>query len=223
MARKPVKRSVARPATVPMPPPIEPTPVVPESTGPARFSWKWVILVLLVVLGVLAVTNRGMLLAAVVEGQPVFAWDLNRTLRDRYGQQTLEGMIGEVLITKEARKAGVSVSDSDVEEKQKEILSSLGTEVNLDDFLKFQGMTKADFQRQLRMQLTVEKLLTKDLKLTDSDIDAYIATNSATLTATEPAKLREEARQAIIDNTVSEKLQTWFVEVRQKANVMKFL
>lgn len=132
-------------------------------------------------------------------------------------------MIGESLIASEAKKSGVVITDADIQTKQKEILSSLGTEVNLQDFLKFQGLSEIDFNQQLRVQLTVEKLLTKNMTITDSDIDNYIATNSALLTATEPAKLREEAKKAIIGNTVSEKLQSWFLEIRQKSNVMKFL
>ena len=144
-------------------------------------------------------------------------------LRTRYGQQTLEGMIGETLIAKEAKHVGVAITDEDIKAKQTEILSSLGTEVSLTDFLKFQGLSQADFNQQLKIQLTVERLLTRDLAITEHDIDNYIATNRAILTATEPAGLREEAKKAIISNTVSEKLQPWFLELRQKANVMKFL
>lgn len=185
--------------------------------------WVWVAGGLVLLLVVLGLMNKGLLVAAMVDGKPIFSWDLNRTLQSRYGQQTLEGMIGEVLIAKEAQKSGIAITEQDIASKQKEILSSLGTEVSLDDFLKFQGMSKSDFEQQLRMQLTVEKLLSKDLTITETDINNYIATNRATLTATDPAQLKEEAKKAIISNTVSEKLQSWFVGVRQKANVVKFL
>jgi len=215
------KKSSSKSSSIPVPPPYElASQVVPKEP---RKPWKWIIIGLVSLLLVLVLTNKGLLLAAVVDGKPIFSWDLNRTLRLRYGQQTLEGMIGEMLIAKEAQKAGIVISSEDIEQKQKEILSSLGTEVKLDDFLKFQGMTKTDFNQQLRVQLTVEKLLTKNLTITDADINAYIATNRAMLVATDPATLKEEARKAIVGDTVSEKLQSWFVEVRQKAAVTKFL
>lgn len=179
--------------------------------------------VLVVVCLALLTANKGLVVSAVVNGKPIFSWQLNNTLRTRYGQQTLEGMIGEQLIANEAQKSGVQITSKDLEAKQKEVLASLGADVSLDDFLKFQGLTKTDFQHQLGVQLTVERLLTKGLTITDNDISNYIATNSATLTATDPAKLKEEARQMIINNTVSEKLQSWFTQLRQKASVMKFL
>lgn len=182
-----------------------------------------VIGILALALIVLLVTHKGWFVAAVVDGKPIFSWQLNSALRSRFGQQTLEGMIGEMLIAQRARVEGVVVSKSDVDKKQAEVLGSLGENVKLDDLLKFQGLTKADFENQLKLQLTVERLLTKNLSITDTDIDAYIATNRATLVATDPAKLKEEAKQAIKTNIVNEKLQTWFTEIRKNAKVLKFL
>lgn len=206
--------------SIPVPPPYEPAQAQPpRSKTPVR----WIVGVLLVSLLSLVAINKGFVIAALVDGKPIFNWQLNSTLRARYGKQTLEGMIGEALIAKEAQKQGVSVSAQELDAKKKEILSSLGSEVSLSDFLKFQGLTESDFTQQLRLQLTVERLLTKNLTITDDDINAYIATNRATLVATEASALKEEARKAIINNVVSEKLQPWFLEVRQKANVMKFL
>jgi len=215
------KKSTAKKSSIPMPPPL--AVAVPQTLRVRRFPLRFVLIGLAVLLVVLLAANRGWVLAAVVEGRPIFSWQLNHTLQSRYGQQTLEGMIGESLIAKEAQKSGVVVTEADLKEKQKEILSSLGTEVTLSDFLKFQGLSEQDFNQQLKIQLTVERLLTKNLAITETDIDNYIATNRATLTATEPAALREEAKKTIISNTVSEKLQPWFLELRQKSNVMKFL
>lgn len=217
------KKTTARKTIVPVPPQFEAKHTMPVETKKASFSWKWMLGLMAIALLILVSANKGLIVAAIVDGRPIFSWQLNSTLRTRYGQQTLEGMIGEVLIQKEAQKAGVTVSADDLKGKQKEILSSLGTEVSLEDFLKFQGMTETDFNQQLKMQLTVERLLTKNMNVSEADIDNFIATNSATLMATEPAKLREEAKKAIMNNEVSEKLQPWFLELRQKSTVMKFL
>lgn len=214
------KKTSSRKSPVVIPPVYE-APVLPQ---PVRtFSWRWVFVSLIVLAFALFAVTKGWVVAAFVDGTPIFSWQLNSMLRTRYGQQTLEGMIGEALIASEARKSGIRVSAADIEEKQKEILSSMGTDVKLDDFLKFQGMSKKDFEQQLMIQLTVEKLLTKDLVISEADIDNYIATSRALLIATEPAALRAEAKRSIVGNTVSQKLQSWFLELRQKSSVMKFL
>lgn len=195
----------------------------PEPVVSRRFSRRWMVAGLALLFLILLAANKGWVVVAIVDGTPIFSWQLTSVLRARYGQQTLEGMIGEALIEKEAKKSGIVVSPDDLKVKQDEILSSLGTQVNLSDFLKFQGMSESDFHKQLSVQLTVERLLTKDLTITEKDIDNYIATNQALLVATEASKLREEAKKAIVGNTVSEKIQSWFLELRQNAKIVKFL
>jgi hypothetical protein len=194
-----------------------------SSVSPKMPSWKIVVIGLIVLAGILLATNKGWVVAAVVNGKPIYTWQLNHTLRARFGEQTLEGMIGETLIAEQAKSSGVQVTQQDVDAKQQEVLASLGADVKLEDLLKFQGLTKEDFINQLRLQLLVEKLLTKDLTITDTDVNNYIATNRATLTATDPAMLKAEATQQIKTNTVNDKLQEWFSQVREGAKVLKFL
>lgn len=199
--------------------------LLPISPQPARPFPLTKVALIIVVLGLIAifVSNKGLLVAAIVNGRPIFRWQLTRVLTSRFGSQTLESMISQALIDAEAKKAGITVSQTDIAKKESDLVNSLGGDVSLDDILKYQGMTKADFEDQLRLQLTVEKLLGKDITITDADIDTYIATNESTLTATSEAGLKEEAKQAIFSQQVNEKLQTWFSEVRTKAKILRFL
>ena len=214
-------KTVAKKQPVVLPPQYEVSST--SSSQPQSLRWKLMIAGLVVLLVGLFAANKGWIVAAVVNGRPIFSWELNATLRSRYGQQTLEGLIGEALISQEAQKANVAVTEKEIEAKQAAVLASLGSDIKIDDFLKFQGLTKTDFQHQLAVQLIVEKLLTKGLTITDEQIDAYIATNGATLSATEPAKLCEEAKAMILNSIVSEKLQTWYGQIREKASIAKFL
>ena len=181
--------------------------------------------VAVVIVGLIAFVyfNKGLFVAAVVNGRPIFRWQLNSVMRVRYGTQTLDSMVSQSLIDEEARKAGVTIVPSDVVKKEADLVKSLGANVSLDDVLKYQGMTKADFEDQLRLQLTVEKLLGKDITITDADITSYIASNQATLTATDEAGLKEEARQAIFSQQMNAKLQTWFAGIKSKASILNFL
>ncbi len=185
---------------------------------------KLIYLVILVIaLGLLFLTNKGLLLAAVVDGRPIFRWELNKAMTSRFGKQTLENIISERLIATEAQKANVRVTQEEVSARELEVTKNLGENVKLEDLLKFQGMTKADFDSQIRLQMMVEKVLGKDISPTDADIDNFIATNSALLVATDPAALRVEARQAIMSQKIGEKLQPWFAELKEKAKILRFL
>jgi len=124
------------------------------------------------ILGIVAifVSNKGLLVAAIVNGRPIFRWQLNQAMTARFGQQTLEGMISEALIADEARKSGISVSQADIDAKVSDIVASLGGTVSIDDLLKYQGMSRGEFENQIRLQLTVEKLLGRDIVVTDDDV-----------------------------------------------------
>lgn len=197
--------------------------VDPMSDKP-KFNTKVLYLIVgLLALSALLLANKGMLVAAVVDGRPVWSWELNSVLVDRYGKQTLEGMISEKLIESEARKLGVVMTPAEVAAREEEIVKGLGGGMNLEEILKIQGLTKSEFDRQITLQLTVQKLLGKDLTITDTDVDNFIATNRATLVATEEAALKTEARQAILDAHIGEKLQPWFNELKEKAKILRFL
>ena len=200
--------------------------LVPVASPKSARRLPWVrVAIIVVLLGLVAwfISNKGLFVAAVVDGRPIFRWQLNSVMKARYGAQTLDSMISQVLIDQEARKSGVTVSKTDITTKEADLVKSLGSNVSLDDVLKYQGMTKADFEDQLKLQLTVEKLLGKDITITDTDIDNYIASNEATLTATTEAGLRSEAKQAIFSQQMNEKLQTWFAGIKAKASILNFL
>lgn len=188
-----------------------------------KLNAKFVYLVVAILaLSALFLANKKLLVAAVVDGKPIFSWELNGVMADRYGKQTLEGMISERLIASEANKQGVVVSPGDIKNREDEIVKGLGSGMPLEEILKIQGLSKDEFDRQITLQLTVQKILGKDLVITQDDIDTYIASNRATLSATEEAALQMEAKQAILDTKIGEKLQPWFNELKAKAKILRF-
>lgn len=200
---------------------IEETPSV-TVTPKVNTKLLYMIVGLLALLA-LVLANKSVFLAAVVDSKPIFSWELNRVLVDRYGKQTLEGMISEQLIANEAKKQNAIVSPGDIKSREEEIVKGLGNGMPLEELLKIQGLSKDEFDRQITLQLTVQKILGKDLVITQDDIDKFIASNRATLVATQEAALQVEAKQAILDAKIGEKLQPWFNELKAKTKILRFL
>ena len=176
----------------------------------------------IIILGILAV-NRGLVIAAVVNNKPIFRASVNSALQSRYGTQTLENMITEQLIEGEATKQKVTVSKEEIEAKEQEILASFGGNVTLEEVLSYQGMTKEDFDQQIKLQMQLTKIIGKDIAITDDEVTKYIADNPSTLIATDSDGMRKEAREAILTQKVSEQLQTWYAELKEKAKVYRFM
>lgn len=206
---------------------VTPTPAMATSSKPPAGYLKntkvLYLIVALLALSALLITNKQLLVVSVVNNKPIWSWQLNKTMMDRFGKQTLEGMISEELISEEAKKQGVVVTPQDLALKQAEILKTLGQNISVDELLKYQGITRAEFDNQIRLQLLVQKILGKDITITETDVDDYVTKNRATLVASEPAELRTEARQAILDAKVGEKLQAWFTELKTKAKILRFI
>ena len=176
----------------------------------------------IIILGILAV-NRGLVIAAVVNNKPIFRSSVNSALMSRYGTQTLENMITEQLISDEATKQKVTVSKEEIEAKEQEILASFGGNVTLEEVLSYQGMTKEDFDQQIKLQMQLTKIIGKDITITDDEVTTYITDNPSTLIATESDGMRKEAREAILTQKVSEQLQTWYAALKEKAKVYRFM
>jgi len=186
-------------------------------------SVRVIVVGVLVLLGVVWLYRSGRIVVAVANGKPLFRWQLDRVLVSRFGQQTLESMITEELILDAAKKQGTMITKEEVDAKINEVVKGLGENVNLDELLRYQGMTREDFEHQIRLQLTVEKILSRDITVDEKEIDAFVKENKASLVATEAAAQREEARVAIRSQKVSEKIQPWLGELKSNASIKKLL
>lgn len=167
--------------------------------------------------------SKGYILVAIVNNKPIFRFQLTQTMIARYGKQTLEGMISESLIADEAKKLHITVSQEEIDKQEEEVLKSFGGKVSLDELLKFQGTTKAEFDSQIKLQLVVNKMMEKDITITDEEIAAYKETNRAILVSSDEAALTEEARKALMEQKINEKITPWFTELKNKAKIFKFL
>jgi parvulin-like peptidyl-prolyl isomerase len=176
-----------------------------------------------IILVVILLAKNGLIVSAVVNGHPIPSWQFYQTMAKRYGQQTLEGLITEKLIADAASKEGVSVSQNDINSRENEMVKNVGGDVKLDDLLKYQGITKNDFDSQIRMQLSVERILSKKETISNSDIDNFIATNSGKFVASDTAGMREEAKKAILDQKIGAEVQPWFDNLKKNAKILKFL
>jgi hypothetical protein len=204
--------------------PVKPTlasEILRDPKKATSFRWGVLVVVLLAIAGIYLAASRGYIVAALVNGKPIFGWEVNQAVVARYGTQTLESMISERLIADAALKEGIVIPQADIDAKVTSLVGSLGPDVQLEDILKYQGMTRKEFEDQIRLQMTVERMLGKDVTIEETDIDDFIAENRETLTATDEAGLRVEAQEAILSQKVNEKIQPWFMELKDQAKIVR--
>lgn len=189
------------------------------------FSKKIVLVVItaVVILGLLGYLFKDKFIVAIVNGKPIFRYELSKRIFATYGKETLENLIIENLIKSEVKKAKVNVSEAEVNNEISKISSSLGAGTKIEDVLKLQGMTLKDLQSQILLKLQVNKLLEKEIIVTDEEVNTFIKNNSQSLTATGEAERKIEATELVKSQKISEKIQTWIQDLLTKANITRFL
>lgn len=183
---------------------------------------RYIIIIVLVILALLAFRFKNLFIVATVNGKPITRLAFEKELNSKFGEQTLENMISEQIILSEAKNKGVTVEKADVDSKVKEIEERLKGQIALDEALKAQGLTKESFEKQLEVQLIIDKMFDKEATISDKEIDEYLSQNQEALaSSTDPAKLREDIYQTLKQQKVGDLFDKWFTEAKQKANIVK--
>ena len=92
---------------------------------------------------------RGLLIAGTVNKTPITRWELNKVLTNRYGDAVLEELVNNELLTQEAAKQGITITDEDLANERQSLVDSLGGEENLASALTQYGLSEADLSDQL--------------------------------------------------------------------------
>jgi len=163
-------------------------------------------LALLAVLAALPACNApvGGDVMATVDGRKIFRTDVDKYY-DNYGAsaqqvptgeqatalrlQILHQMIDDEILMRRAEKLGLLATDEEVDRKYNEAKSPF-TQEEFDQRLKDKKITPADFKRDIRRSITVDKVMNKEvsskINVTDQDITDYYNAHKADFNLIEP-------------------------------------
>lgn len=181
------------------------------------------LLLTVLVIGFLAYRFRDKFLAGLVNGEPIFRFQLSERLNSQYGKAVLDDLIIEKLIYQEAKTKKVSISTQEFQEAVDRIKSQLGEETNWDSFLASQGIKKSTFEHQLKTQLLVRKIMEGTVSVSEEEIENYIRENKGQMTATSEADLAAEAKQKLTEEKISTQVNPWISGLLQNGKITRLL
>lgn len=151
--------------------------------APGR-SWMFVSLALAVVLVVVLIkppfqNSSSQDAVATVNGADITKDELYEKLVEAGGQPTLDSMITMKIVEQEADKAGISVSEADIDAEVAKLTEEVGGEDTLQALLLQNGMSIEDLRAQMPLQIQLRKLLEPQVEVTDADIEADFEANKA--------------------------------------------
>lgn len=180
---------------------------------------------IIILLGALLYFGRSFIVAAVVNGQPISRLAVIQETEKVSGKQVISSLIRNTLVEQEASKKNVTVSDKEINDQIKTIEDNLTKQgQKLDQMLELEGMTRDDLHKIIRLDILVTKLVGKDIKIADKDIENYLKENKDLLPKGKNEKeLKEYAADQLKKAQLPQKAQTWFAELEKKAQIVKFV
>lgn len=213
--------------TVPQITKVESKPEVKKAESkPVRIKRSYVLLIAGVVLFALFLYFfRGWFVASVVNGQPISRMSVINEAEKQSGKQAMDTLVRNSLIEQEARKNNVTVSDKEVNDEIKKVEEQLAKQgQKIDQVLAMQGMSKEDLKELIRLDKMVGKIVGKDVKVTDEEVNEYIEKNRDALPeGQDEAALKASVKEQLNQQKLNEKVRTWLDDVQKKANIMYFV
>lgn len=182
------------------------------------------VLILALVGGLLYGLVRICLIAS-VNGQLINRFTVVKELEKQGGQKTLDVIILKALVTQEAKKKKVVVSQKDVDGEIKKIEANIVSQgLTLDQLLAQQGMTKSGLTEEIKIQMYLTKLVGSNITVSEKEIDDYLSSQSAqtSLSSTQPLT-REQASAQVKQQKLQEKIQTYLADLKAKAKINYFI
>lgn len=170
-------------------------------TGPVR--WQCMAAVALMLLAPACKKSAPTNVAATVNNRPISYTELERTYQQsglatpgQSDEQTmaqklelLRGLIDSEIMLQRAEKQGLLASDADVETKLTE-LKAPWTKEQFEQQLRDNKMSLDDLKTKIRRDLSIQKLINKDITshiaITDADVTAFYNANKAGFNLAEP-------------------------------------
>lgn len=153
-------------------------------------------------------------------GVPKGEWE--KMLKARYGQSAAKDLIDLYMIKGELKKAGIAVSEEEINQELASIEKQLGGQ-SLETVLQQQGRTLSDFRNDVSLQVGMRKLLGGNIVIADVEIDEYIKTAGDSLPGTTDAEKRDAAKKALTDQKLGEAINTWYSGLQSKVVVENYL
>lgn len=160
---------------------------------------------------------------AKVNGEVISRSEYTKELEKAAGKQVLDSLTTKKIITQEAKKRNIVVSDKDIEGEMKKIENQLKSQgQSLDQVLAFQGQTRESLKEQIVLQKTVEKMV-GPVTVSDEEITKFIEENKDLAAQnTDLDSLKKQAKDRLTQQKTDAKIQQLIQDLRKKAKIELF-
>lgn len=201
------------------------TPVMttPRRTKP-KLNSKF-LTIALIIIGIALLTYKfgPWLVPAIIDNRPVTRFELWSRMEKSFGAQTLDDVVNEYTLDAAIKKNGVVVEQDKIDTQMADLEKQFEGVGGLEEALTQRGLTRADLEKQVRTQLSVEKILSDQVEPTDEEVQEYFDTNAETLYADkEFDEVKDQVKATVKESNLRTAFLEWFATVKEEAKVTNF-
>ena len=180
---------------------------------------------IIILIAILLALTKSLFVAALVNGWPVSRIAVIKALEKQGGSDVLNTLVERSLIFQEAGRLGVKISDDVINTQITSIEEILkGQSLTLEEALAARGQTKKDLIDQIRIQKTVEVILSQKINISEEDTAKYFEENKALLD--EGAVLedvKEDIRGQLFQQKLNDEYRKWVEELKAKSKILYYV
>ncbi len=158
-------------------------------------------IITILILSTAGCSNTNSEVVAKVNDEVITKDDLYNILVAQGGEQLLESLINEIIINSEAEKAGIKVTDKEIQAELEKMTETYGGEDAFTEAMEYYGYDMKEIEKNIDMNFKIKKLLEPRIEITDDEIEEYFENNKKDFKEEEQVKashiLVEEEDEAV--------------------------
>mgnify|MGYP001603573999 CR=1 FL=1 len=188
---------------------------------------KTVFFAVIIIAGALALLFifKGLFIATIVNGEPISRISIIKALEKQGGKAILDSLVTKKIISQEVKKRNLTISQSDIDQEINKITESLKAQgTTIDQALTAQGMTRAQLNDEIKLQLSIQKMVGKDVEVSDKELDEFITANKAQFPeGTKEEEIKKQSTERIKQQKLQQKTQEFIKNLQDKAKITNFV
>jgi foldase protein PrsA len=125
-----------------------------------------------------------------VNGEAISKGELYDLLVSQYGTEALDSLISERIVSMEAKKQNIDVSQTEKDKEMKKLTDSYGGEEVFQQTIEASGVSIEEVEKDIEMYIKIQKLLEPNIKISEEEMKAYFEENKDLYGTVEQVKAR---------------------------------
>lgn len=160
--------------------------------------------------------KKGVVAPAFINGEPITFGEILRIVQDKGGpKNALDQLIVEKIIEFEAKKRNIIVKkeeiDAEIAKAEKKALENGKTLLEL---YKESGQSAQELEKNVKLRITLYKILSQDVDVTEAEIDSFIDKNKDMYKGQDREEIRKEVKELLISQKTQELYDSFITEAK---------